>query len=148
MTNQSVRLYERYPKFLRFCMAGAVGFFIDGGIVQILATLTGLNPLLSRLISFSFAVTATWQLNRKLTFPEARPEAPWRQWLRYVTANAIGAMANLVTYAILVLNSAFCARWPVIAVLAGSVVGLALNFTLSAKFVFLAEGPQGPRQFH
>jgi putative flippase GtrA len=56
--------------------------------------------------------------------------------LRYLAANAIGGLANYATYALLVATVEPVRRWPVLAVAAGSVAGLLLNFFLSRRFVF------------
>ncbi len=122
--------------FLRFCAAGSIGFIVDAGIVQALVSLFGLPPVPIRLISFLVAVTVTWQINRKLTFPDTRPERAHRQWGLYLTVNAVGALANLGIYMLLVINFAAMSRFPFFAVLAASAIVLAINYTASKRLVF------------
>jgi putative flippase GtrA len=51
-------------------------------------------------------------------------------------ANAVGGVVNLGTYAALVTQVGLCAELPALAVAAGSVTGLAFNYTASRLWVF------------
>jgi putative flippase GtrA len=58
------------------------------------------------------------------------------QWARFLTANLSGFIINRGIYALLVTFVAVAALEPVIAVFAGAVAGMMLNFNLSRKLVF------------
>jgi len=50
--------------------------------------------------------------------------------------NTVGFILNRGTYAALVTVSALCAAQPVLAVAAGAIAGMGVNFTLSRRVVF------------
>jgi putative flippase GtrA len=125
-------------EFLRFCAVGAVGFVVDAGLLQLLVVLTGLDPYSSRIVSFLVAASVTWQLNRRYTFTVAEDARLHREWLRYVSINAVGGGVNYLVYAWCVHNVDLVRDYLVIGVAAGSAVGLLVNFTASKHLVFAA----------
>jgi putative flippase GtrA len=122
------------PQFRRFAIIGALAFLVDAGVLQVVLPFAGFYA--GRLVSWTAAATFTWVLNRRYTFSGGRDAPALIQWLRYLAANAIGGLANYATYALLVATVEPVRRWPVLAVAAGSVAGLLLNFFLSRRFVF------------
>ena len=134
-------------QFLRFAGVGVAGFLVDEGVLWLMRNLFGLDPFAGRAISILTAMTFTWWGNRTLTFPEHAAQgavAVFREWLRFVGANGLGALVNYGTYAALLnfapapLNNAY------LATAIGVGVGLIVNFTLSRSFVFRAHrgGPE------
>ncbi|MEM7123603.1 MAG: GtrA family protein [Pseudomonadota bacterium] len=123
-------------QFLRFCLVGGIGFVVDAGSLWLLIDYGGMGLLSGRVVSYLIAATVTWALHRHFTFPHGRNSPKGRQWVRFVVVNAVGAGINYGVYALLVLNIAAFAQWPVLAVAAGSVVALAFNFLASRHFVF------------
>jgi putative flippase GtrA len=130
----SARLQPTFGQFLRFACVGALTFFVDAGVLTaVLALLPG-RFYLGRVVSYLAAASAGWWLNRRFTF--AAGGARWRQWLRYLIANLSGGAANYLVYAALIAIVPLCRAYPVIAVAAGSMTGLVLNFAASRRFVF------------
>jgi putative flippase GtrA len=129
--------------FIRFSIVGTLTLFVDMGVVQALVLTDTLDPRWARLPSFLVAATFAWALNRSFTFKAAHLGSPLAQWMRYVSANAIGMAVNLATYYALIWLFPLVYRLPFIGVAAGAVVGLAFNFTASKKLVFAA--PKEPR---
>jgi putative flippase GtrA len=123
-------------QFLIFSVIGTAAFFVDAAILLALVRTTGAGLYGGRAISFLCAATFTWSLNRRFTFPDAAFTPKIHQWARFLGANALGALANLGVYAWLVATFAFAAHQPAYAVAAGSLSGLAFNFSLSKMFVF------------
>ena len=88
--------------------------------------------------AYFVAASSTWFCNRLWTFRHVGTAEPWHlQWRRFLAANLRrlrdqpwGLHALLVTFV------AAAARQPVIAVFAGAVAGMTLNFNLSRKVVF------------
>lgn len=134
--NRSCLAAGLVPEFFRFCLVGTVGFVADAGSLQLLVSLAGMNPYVSRLFSYLFAATITWWLNRRFTFA-ACTAAGWQaQWLRYLVVNAVGGGVNYGVYALAVFLSVFVRDHLYLGVAAGSAVGLAVNFTASRYLVF------------
>ena len=121
---------------LRFAAVGVLGFIVDAGVLTLALRLLGLNLYVGRALSFLVAMTFTWALNRAVTFRSARSASRWSEWGRFGAANSVGGLTNLGVYSVLVATSAVVHRYPILAVGAGSLSGLALNFYLSRTFVF------------
>jgi putative flippase GtrA len=121
-------------QFALFCLSGCLAFVIDGGLTQLWVSLVGLDPWSARALAFPVAVTFTWWFNRHITFRVVHAASLWREWTIYAGTQLFGWALNLGCYALLVLSSDLVANWPVIAVAAGSLVGLLANF-LGAKHV-------------
>ena len=135
------QLFQRIPlahrQFIIFCSVGLVGFMVDAGSLSVLKRGVGLDPVIARIISeFVIAMTVTWQLNRNLTFRDRRDQPLWQEYLRFAMANGVGNLANLGTYTVLVKTVALFSRFPELATLVGTGVGVAFNFTGSKYFVF------------
>jgi putative flippase GtrA len=131
-SEQRIRLLVQ---FVMFAMVGLVGFVIDTGTVYALRHSVGLY--VAGLAAYFTAATGTWLCNRLWTFRHLARSDPWHvQWRRFLAANLGGFVINRGVYALLVTFVDIAAREPVIAVFAGAVAGLTLNFNLSRKMVF------------
>jgi putative flippase GtrA len=124
-------------EFLRFGIVGTLGFLVDTVTLYLaLSLVAGLYG--GRLISYLAAATGNWLLNRAWTFRQADRGRPGRQWLLFLAVNLLGFACNYGTYVLAVRHWPMAATHPVLAVAAGSIAGLAGNFTLSRRFVFKA----------
>lgn len=128
-------------RFLRFALVGGAGFFVDEGVLWLMHSALGLDPFTGRAISILSAMTFTWWGNRTITFSAHAAvgmSATLHEWLRFVAANAFGAIINygtfwsLLNFAPAPLNNAY------LATAIGVGAGLIFNFTLSKRFVFRA----------
>lgn len=124
-------------RLLLFCLAGAAGFLVDVGVLYAVAPLVGWWA--GRVLSFLAAASATWQMNRRLAFADARAESRsgWRQYLRYLASMLGGAAVNYAVYAA-TLHAVSAGYAAALGVALGSVAGLAVNF-LSARFLIFAK---------
>lgn len=124
-----------HKQFVRFAIAGAVGFLVDAGVLYTLLPL-GFGPYWGRLVSFFCAVFSTWQINRRLTFQRIHGRSVWREWHEYLLAMAFGGACNYGAYA-LALQALPHTHWsPVAAIAAGSLVGMVVNFASAKLWVF------------
>ncbi len=123
-------------QFLRFGTVGALGFVVDTAVLY--AARPALGLYVARAVSFLVAVTFTWALNRVWTFRGHGARSLPRQWALFVAANSGGAALNIATYVALVALVPVCAANPVIAVAAGAIAGMFLNFAVSRRVVFQA----------
>jgi putative flippase GtrA len=122
-------------QFVMFGMVGLGGLVIDTGTVYALRHAVGLY--VAGLAAYFTAATATWFFNRLWTFRHQAGTDPWQvQWRRFLTANLGGFVINRGVYMLLVTFVDIAAREPLIAVFAGAVAGVTLNFNLSRKIVF------------
>ena len=122
-------------RFLRFCVAGTVGFVIDAGVLQALVGGLGMDPYVARVFSFLAAATTTWWINRRYTF-ETRAEVTRSEWMKYVTLMLGGAAVNYGAYAVCIAFWGFARAHLWLAVAIGSVAGLGVNYLTSSRLVF------------
>jgi len=123
-------------QFLSFALVGAGGFFVDVVIVYTMIFVIGLSPLTARVPSFLAAATFTWYFNRHLTFNDCDRSQPLSQWVRFLVVNAGGGVVNFATYAATLLLLGDAAVVPLLAVAAGSLAGLSVNYIASRYLVF------------
>ena len=122
-------------RLLRFALVGVAGFGVDWACLSLFLWLGAGFPL-GRALSFLCAVTSTWLLNRRWTFTSTDPLL-LHQFVRFVSANAAGGALNYGVSVLLVITLPnLFGAYPALAVAAGSLAGLAANFTLSKRFVF------------
>ena len=121
----------------RFTCVGAFGLLVDCTALYA-ALWAGLGLYDGRLVSFVTAATFTWYLNRSFTFA-VRERPSTREWFRFLLANSFGGLVNLGVYSILVAAFTVIAEVPAIAVVAGSICGLLINYRLSRE-LFLVKG--------
>lgn len=126
-------------QMLRFGVVGTVGFLVDTATVYLAHFRLGLDLYAAGALAYLTAATTTWFLNRQVTFPEARRQQAGRQWLRFIATQLAGFALNRGTYAVLVATVAAARAEPVIAVAAGSLAGMTVNF-LAARFLVFREG--------
>lgn len=121
-------------RLVRFALVGCLGFVVDVAILYPVAWL-GAGWVIGRLCSWLGAATCTWAVNRRFTFAVALAPS-WREWGAYLIANSAGGVVNYATYVALIEAVPAIAAHPYLAVGAGSVAGLLVNFTMSRRFVF------------
>jgi len=124
-------------QFLRFALAGGIGFVIDAGILTLLVNGLGYGHYVSRAVSFTFAVTATWLINRRWVFAAGLPSG--REYSGYFLVQLSGALINLGVYVLLIELVPRLAGIPVIPLACGAAVALIANFYLVRRFVFRGE---------
>lgn len=96
----------------------------------------GANFLQGRAISYLAAATFTWGVNRVWTFGTT-DDAWFCEWAKFIMANAAGGILNYCVYAAVMIGLTIKSSFlPVLAVAAGSVSGLLVNFALSKRLVF------------
>lgn len=130
-------------QFFRFALVGIAGFVVDASALYLAMQYLAAGHYSGRVISYLAAATSTWALNRHFTFRAHQDSNLFREWLKFLAANAVGGIVNYSTYAVLIASMAVVSTWPVLGVAAGSIAGLIVNFTLSRRLVFT--GMNGPR---
>lgn len=119
-----------------FGLVGVVGFIVDAGVLQALVMGFAWDRYSGRLISFVCAATATWVLNRRYTFHGPRKHSLGMEWARYMLAMSGGFACNFTAYSALVYVFDIDRHGLVLAVAAGSVAGMGVNYATSHYWVF------------
>ncbi|NVM75099.1 putative flippase GtrA [Duganella sp. SG902] len=119
-----------------FALAGIGGLGVDT-LVCYAGLALGLPFYLARLVSFLCAVYFTWQVNRRWTFAaETVAPATWMEWWRYLGAMLGGGAVNYLVSAVAVHLLPAWPLTPLLAVAAGSLAGMSLNFISAKLLVF------------
>lgn len=120
-------------RIARFVAVGGAGFLVDAGVLAILLRLTPLDPLTARIVSIAIALTATWQLNRHLTFgASSRPVAV--EGARYGGIGITTALVNYTAYALCLWAAP--ALPPLAALAFGSAVAMVFSYLGYSRLVF------------
>lgn len=120
-----------------FGIVGVIGFIVDAGVLQA-GLYLGLGFYGGRVISYICAATATWALNRRWTFKATSTSNVRNEWGRFLLFNLGGFAVNYGAYVACLHLVPLTQQYPVLAVGAGSIAGLFVNFTLNKYFVFNA----------
>ncbi|MES1953954.1 GtrA family protein [Salinisphaera hydrothermalis] len=123
-------------RWLAFGAAGLIAFGVDMGALGALVHGLGMAPVKARLISIPLAASTAWLINRRFTFASGDDRARWHQWLRYLAVNTINVTVNFGCYLALVSATAVGAAHPLISVVPGALLGLAINYRLAGRWVF------------
>ncbi|WP_374546611.1 GtrA family protein [Rhodoblastus sp.] len=127
---------------LFFGIAGTVGFLVDTAVLYLLKGWLGLYW--GRAFSFLAAAATTWILNRTFTFGgRVSGHPPLKELALYIGLMTIGGSVNYLVYALLVTHLPLFARFPALAVAAGSLSGMTLNL-LSSRFLVFRHPDMAP----
>ena len=120
-------------KPLRFLLTGGIGFLVDAGVLIALLRATPLDPFSARLFSVAAALSATWMLNRHITFgPSSRALAV--EGARY---GGVGVTISLINYsAYSGLLFAVPGMPPLIALVLASGIAMVLSYLGYSRLVF------------
>ena len=84
---------KELQRFTRFLMVGAVGTFLDFGLLSLLKAF-GLPTLIANSLSFSAGVANNFTWNRLWTFADAK-QADWhRQLVQFMLVSLVGLALN------------------------------------------------------
>ena len=123
-------------QFLKFGAVGTFGFMADTAIVYSLRPF--MNLYFAGLISYCIVASINWALNRVWTFKGYGAGRPaHHQWARFMLTNLLGLVLNRGSYAALIAAFAICRAEPILAIGAGGLAGMMVNFILSKKAVFV-----------
>lgn len=116
-----------------FGFVGAIGFVVDAAALALILMSLAMDPFVARLLSMAIALTATWLLNRALTFGASdRPMAV--EGVRYGGVGILSGIVNYLVYstALLILPSLH----PLLALVAGSGAAMVFSYLGYSRLVF------------
>ena len=118
-------------EILFFCIAGAIGFFVDFGLFIGLQKMLGDVP--ARLIALCGSTTLVWWLNRRHTFLSSDPK--WlHEFGRFVLTRILGVGINAAVSLALLWEFPEAGRLAAIA--AGTIVALIVNYLTSKHWAY------------
>jgi putative flippase GtrA len=120
----------------RFALVGCIGFAVDAGILIVLLKHSLLPLAISRLISFSSAVSVTWLMNRQFTFRIGSRPIHARECRRYFVVSALGALINYGLFLLIMSAVPRLAPYPVVVLAIAAGVAMLFNFVGSRRYAF------------
>ena len=121
-------------QFFRFGVIGTLGFVWDTIVVYATAPFVGLY--VAGVISYIIAGSINWLLNRIWTYRHVPHGAMHKQALMFLLVNSVGFVLNRGIYFTLIATQPVCRAYPVLAIGAGGVAAMFVNFFLSRRLVF------------
>lgn len=122
-------------QFVLFCGVGAAGFGVDVATLALTHNVLGVYG--ARLLSFLVAATATWLLNRYLTFRHSPAAVDLlREYVRYMGLMAGGGAVNYLVYSCLAWRFEQGTSWLFLYVAIGSIAGLAVNYLGASRWLY------------
>ena len=123
-------------QFAKFSVAGGVGFLVEAVVLTLLVSALGWDIYLSRVASFTVAVTATWGINRRFAFASRASRRRDAEYGRYFAVQTAGVLLNFVVFVLVLQLFPGSARYPVLPLAVGSAVAMVANFLGMRVFVF------------
>ena len=125
------------PPIVRFGIVGVIAYIVDAAVLLALSEVMQVVP--ARFVAFGLAVTTTFVLNHRSTFDCLIDESLFKSYVKYVSANSIGGVINLVVSTAILLQALPLLGMPLVALACGSLSGKVANNTLSKRYVFLSK---------
>lgn len=126
-----------FMQFLRFCMVGFSGVFVDTAALVIAVEYFAINKVVAGGLSFLCAVTWNFFLNRSWTFDNRNTRQLPISFLLFVAVCSLGLCAKVLVMDLLIEFAGFdVAFWYIAASLLGIAVSTAVNYFGSRRFVF------------
>lgn len=126
----------------RFAVIGGIGFLVDASVLTVLVNGYGMGPIGARGVSFSAAATVTWYLNRRWTFAASARARKGPEYARYVLAQVLGAIINLLVYLLVIQLFPELGQMPVVPLAIGAAIALLFNFAAARFWVFATREPR------
>lgn len=123
-------------RFVRFALAGVVGFAIEAVVLSWWVLVAGLDIFFGRAVSFTLAVTATWAMNRRFAFVGLESGRRAAEYAGYFTVQVIGALINLGAFVLAIAAWPWMKDVPVLPLAMGAGIALVFNFLASRFLVF------------
>ena len=127
-------------QFIRFGIVGAIGFVVDSAVLYALLWCS-FGYFEGRIISFLCAAYTTWRINRRFTFEPHASRSAFKEWGSYMVAVSLGGSMNLLAYRLVMSSFPHSVILPLLAVGAGSLAGMIVNFVGAKLWVF--RSPRG-----
>ena len=135
------RLYSfRYPgatQFIKFCLVGTSGIFIDTAVLVLLVELAFFDPRLGAIFAFTAAVSWNYLFNRVWTFKHSAETKIALTYITFITVCMIGLGIRIGVMHLLIRYVGMSEMpWYIIASLFGIAAATIFNFLGSKHIVF------------
>lgn len=138
-----LRIYQspEFWQFARFCISGSIAFTVDFCVLEVLIHFADAPAHLARCVSAPLAMQVAYLMNLTFTFRH-QEGISFKTWWRFIAGNVTGAAMNYTVFVgllYLVLDQSLRLH-RMIAIVAGTGVGLVFNYWANRRFVFISRG--------
>ena len=135
------RLYcYKYPsiiQFIKFCIVGLSGVFVDTAVLASLVELLSFDPRLAAIFAFICAVSWNYMLNRTWTFEQGKKTKIINSYFTFISVSLLGLGVRIATMHFLIEYAGMGkGRWYILASISGIIIGTIVNFLGSKYFAF------------
>lgn len=124
-------------QFSSFAVVGAAGFGVDCGLFILLThSCCDYATHWARTISVVSSITATWILNRQITFSKQRSDNRRAEYFRYALSQLGGLALNIGTFVLLLRLLPTSYGHTLISLTLGAGGALSVNFWTARTFAF------------
>jgi putative flippase GtrA len=123
-------------RLLRFALVGVAAALVHMAAFEAARRGLDLSSAPAWLASFVVAATSAWLMNRRFTFRAAPEQRTSGEWLRYLAAAGLGALAHFGAFMAAVAFVPFFATHPALAIVPGSLASLCVTYAAASLFVF------------
>jgi dolichol-phosphate mannosyltransferase len=126
--------FRRSEEFVKFCVVGGSGVFVNMGIYVLITRLMGVLYYIASPIAIELSILWNFTWNNLWTFKKREANAPWmRRLTRFHVVAGVAGLANYST--ILVLFGVF-GIWDVLANLIGIAFGTLVNYFMNSLWTW------------
>jgi dolichol-phosphate mannosyltransferase len=138
------RLYKfKFPtviEFIKFCIVGFYGTFVDMGVVIALKELFAVNTLICAIGGFIAAVTSNYFFNRYWSFEHGKNVPILKSYLIFVAVCCLGLIVRLIAmYMLIEYGKLDSGKWYIFTNFIGIVIASLVNF-MGSKFLAFSPG--------
>jgi dolichol-phosphate mannosyltransferase len=129
--------YEGLSQFIKFCLVGISGIFIDTFVLVTLVELASFDPRIAAVFAFFAAVSWNYIFNRKWTFKKDKSDRAIHTFIFFVIICLIGLGIRLGVMHLLIKYAGMGeSPWYILASFSGIVAATVFNFLGSRYLVF------------
>ena len=126
--------FRKSEEFIKFCVVGGSGVFVNMGIYVLMTRLMGFVYYIASPIAIELSVLSNFTWNDIWTFKKREASAPWIK--RLVRFHVVASVAGLVNYLALLGLVSVLGVWDVLANLIGIGLGMLVNYFMNSLWTW------------
>jgi dolichol-phosphate mannosyltransferase len=126
--------FRKSEEFIKFCVVGGSGVFVNMGIYLLTTRLMGVLYYIASPIAIELSILWNFTWNNFWTFKKRDASATWMR--RLIRFHVVSGLAALTNYLILLLLVSVFGVWDVLANLIGIAIGTLVNYFMNSLWTW------------
>jgi dolichol-phosphate mannosyltransferase len=126
--------FRKSEEFIKFCVVGGSGVFVNMGIYLLITRMMGLPYYIASPIAIELSILWNFTWNNFWTFKKREASVSWMQ--RLIRFHVVAGVAGLVNYAVLLGLVSGLEVWDVLANLIGIALGTLVNYFMNSLWTW------------